>query len=679
LYVFDIFADGFIFSILSISATFIVSEDGPTTFIGTLVFLSGLLAAVERTLLAGTWENIWRFETNIALSLLCIGFVFFAYTIGLRSVAFVGRAFLVLLLLILLITSAIFTIVKNPYLDSHPIQRLIYDTRVEADRWAVHASVSRTLRVAVQEYKERNHGRDPPPKFDVWYKFATERNSPIIDHFAQIGSDILPFWAFPPDKIRQSLDLVASQPDIAIVKVEDGFTSHNLPKDSPHHPILEDLLSIMLRFEEHLPNMEIAVNLNEQPRVLAPWIDTHRFGEAGKRRGLSKLLSRRSNAPPPVGNAKPRTSPETDTSQAKQGASISAQTFQQLTALTCPPGSRGRSGVHWDVRDFCSGCAKPQSQGQFLQQWNAAQDLCHQPDISRLHGFLASPPSLIPLQHLLPVFSRSKTSSYSDILLPLRRPEEVNKEVKAGDAEGDFAMKRDRMIWRGSIDTRGFGHEMLHGGHRERLVHLINNSSASDRTILLLPTTEKNVRFVYESASTVELNNILPIDVGIQNYTGCAGAEMACEVAQREFGIKPEGRTLGSRYVLLTDTNEGPPVGLQDALRSTSVPFVASVFREWYSERLMPWLHFVPVDLRYHALHSTLAYFTGLKGRGMINGRNPDIGGQLKDANWIAEQGRRWAGKAMRRDDMEIYLFRLLLEWGRLIDDDRDKIGFQLG
>lgn len=686
LYAFDIFADGFIFSILSISATIIVSEDGPTILAGTIVFLSGLVGAVQTTIHIRTWENIWRLEPNVAPSLLCAGFVLFIYTAGLRNIAFVGRKLLLGLLLILLITSMIFTLVKNPWLNTHPIDDLIYDTRVDGGRWLVHASISNSLRVAVQEYKDRNHGRDPPPGFDVWYRFAVQQHSPIIDHFAQIGSDILPFWAFPPDKIRQSLEIVASQPDIAIVKVENGKASHTLPQDSPHHPILEDLLDMMVPFKTHLPDMEFAVNLNERPRVLAPWIDTQRFGEAGKRHGLSKLLSRRSEAPEALGNSPKGAPPENKRSDVGRSEGvehpepISAQAFRQMTALTCPPGSSGRSGVHWDVRDFCSACAKPQSQGQFLQKWTVAQDLCHQPDLTRLHGFHTSPSSLMPIGHLLPVFSRSKTNSYSDILIPLRRAEEISKAEVDDDSQGDFTMKGDRLFWRGSISGRGFNHELLHGGHQERLVHLINNSTASDSTIMLISTGGREPRFAYESVPTAELNDVLPIDAGFRHYSNCDSAEKACEKAWREFGIKPEEKkAFGSRYVLLTDSDDGPPVGLQAALRSTSVPFVASVFKEWYSERLIPWLHFVPIDMRYHALHSTLAYFTGLKGRGTLNGQKYDVDGRLKDAKWIAGQGKRWAATAMRREDMEVYLFRLLLEWGRLVNDDRDKIGFQLG
>ena len=69
----------------------------------------------------------------------------------------------------------------------------------------------------------------------------------------------------------------------------------------------------------------------------------------------------------------------------------------------------------------------------------------------------------------------------------------------------------------------------------------------------------------------------------------------------------PRVRISHNQYVMVVDTDDGPPRELLRTLRSSSVPFYASIFKEWYTERLMPWVHFVPVDLRFHALHSTLA------------------------------------------------------------------------
>lgn len=68
----------------------------------------------------------------------------------------------------------------------------------------------------------------------------------------------------------------------------------------------------------------------------------------------------------------------------------------------------------------------------------------------------------------------------------------------------------------------------------------------------------------------------------------------------------------------------------------------------------------------------------GLAGKGPINGRNVEMQTRIDDARWISEQGKQWASYAIRREDAEIYMFRLLLEWGRVIDDKRDDLGYEV-
>jgi len=46
------------------------------------------------------------------------------------------------------------------------------------------------------------------------------------------------------------------------------------------------------------------------------------------------------------------------------------------------------------------------------------------------------------------------------------------------------------------------------------------------------------------------------------------------------------------------------------------------------------------------------------------------------DGELIGKQGADMASKVLRRDDMEVYMFRLLLEWGRIVDDRRGERGF---
>ncbi|XP_044715426.1 glycosyl transferase family 90 domain-containing protein [Hirsutella rhossiliensis] len=139
------------------------------------------------------------------------------------------------------------------------------------------------------------------------------------------------------------------------------------------------------------------------------------------------------------------------------------------------------------------------------------------------------------------------------------------------------------------------------------------------------------------------------------DYSACLGTN--CELIKHAFGTEADTEeALEYRHVLLTDEDDGPPSEMLRTIRSGSVPFISTIFRTWYTERLVPWLHFVPVDL---------------------NGRDTALRGRPKDATWISRRGQKWAKQVLRKKDMEIYLFRLLLEWGRLIDDRRDEIGYR--
>jgi hypothetical protein len=275
-------------------------------------------------------------------------------------------------------------------------------------------------------------------------------------------------------------------------------------------------------------------------------------------------------------------------------------------------------------------------------------------------------------QDLLPLFGRSKTVNFNDILMPLIRP-----NASQEPDNGRFDRKADTLFWQNEPGMQPVTHQYLHGGHRNRLVQLANNVTGFDKqSILLGGGSDQDAKFSYEEVGIREVNQRLPIDISYAYSENCADAN--CQLALQHFGLHPRAEAIANRYIMLLDSANGPSPDILPILRSNSVPMISTIFREWFTERLMPWTHFVPIDIRYHGLHSTLAYFVGLKGRGKINGRDQQMEPRLEDARWIAEQGRKWAEKAIRREDMEIYLFRLLLEWGRVIDDDRDGIGFTL-
>ena len=97
-------------------------------------------------------------------------------------------------------------------------------------------------------------------------------------------------------------------------------------------------------------------------------------------------------------------------------------------------------------------------------------------------------------------------------------------------------------------------------------------------------------------------------------------------------------------------------------LRSTSLPIKATIFREWHDSRLVPWKHFVPMDSRFGDYYGIMDYFME--------------GGHDAEAESIAMEGKRWAEAVLRREDMVLYVWRLLLEYARVTDDKRDRLAF---
>ena len=90
-----------------------------------------------------------------------------------------------------------------------------------------------------------------------------------------------------------------------------------------------------------------------------------------------------------------------------------------------------------------------------------------------------------------------------------------------------------------------------------------------------------------------------------------------------------------------------------------------AIFREWHEEWIKPWAHYVPLSLKADEYAEAVRYFD-----------REDAGKAI--AQRVANEGREWAKKVLRHEDYEAWFFRLLLEYGRLVDDNRENIGFRV-
>jgi hypothetical protein len=93
-------------------------------------------------------------------------------------------------------------------------------------------------------------------------------------------------------------------------------------------------------------------------------------------------------------------------------------------------------------------------------------------------------------------------------------------------------------------------------------------------------------------------------------------------------------------------------------LGSNSLVFVQNLFLEWHEDRLIPWVHYVPISIGMEELAETTRYLL----------KDPE-GQQI--AARIAKDSQDWSRKVLREVDMSAALFRILLEYSRLLQDDR--------
>ncbi|KAF4555970.1 Hypothetical protein D9617_2g059360 [Elsinoe fawcettii] len=602
-----------------------------------------------------------------------------------RSTAKYGRQqklFLSIFFGFLLVFGTVVQLRRPSVVDQHPIDRLIQDARGRHNSWKLQAKTSKSLTEAVMNYQAR-YNKTPPPGFDKWYAYAVSRETAVLDDFDSIWRDLEAFVPLSPQEIRSRTWEATSSPenDVSSLGVRNGRTSINKVRDT-HRWMMEGVQRMMRPFEEHIPDMDLAFNTNDETRVMAGL--EHHFGDAshvgGASGGVPPAFAKRDDLRPSFSSDRALNWQNPPPDGDVLGEAYDELSFQNIFNSygigSCPNRDALASKKFWDRSQLCTSCIEQHSDVVFLSDWRLANDVCSQPDLEHLHGFYGSPASFKGTHKLLPIFSQSKAPNFDDILYPSAW-NYMDKALYAPNEEhpdSSFSEKQPKIFWRGGTTEGVSASSNAWTGFARQRFHQILNSRVSPTALVLLPSSNNRYRYAYLPSST--LRSTLHPDVKFTDpIVRCGEPDCTNQAVAFKPLVAPTDFQLHWSYKYLLDLDGAGFSGrFLPFLQSKSLPFKAALFREWYDDRVEAWTHFVPLDIRGHGLWATLVYFMGWPGADST----PEMRGHEEEGETIAEAGREWAGTALRKEDMEIYMFRLLLEWGRLTDDRREEIGFTL-
>ena len=367
-----------------------------------------------------------------------------------------------------------------------------------------------------------------------------------------------------------------------------------------------------------------------------------------------------------------------------------------LSRLACPPHSaireyrRGPQAAGLISKPDESRLIYPQHNFEFttlhsyqgyISNYSLSTSICHQPDLANMHGALIQPLTSKISQALIPLFGGSKFAVNNDILLPAPMHWQDDERFSAGTDSG-FAWqdKAPVAVWRGTATGGHNNPTNWHLFHRHRFVVMANGTKYA--------LTEKDCSNHLQACEILrtfgwpEEDNFAE---WLNATTNVAFTDLMCDMKEaaggcwytsEEFKIAEKMQLQQQfEYKYLPDIDGNSFSGRYRAfLLSSSLPIKASLYREWFDSRLVAWKHFVPMDNRFGDFYGIIDYFRGSEGIGSDwDGRVP---GHDATAERIAADGKDWAERVLRKEDMQIYVLRLLLEYARVVDDGRDRLAF---
>lgn len=557
----------------------------------------------------------------------------------------------------------------------HPIGYLIQSAKIQVNE--LLDKQTKNITAAAKAYRERR-GRQPPPGFDRWYRFAEKHDALVIEEFFdRIYNDLNPFWGIAPRDVREPANAFLHK-----ISVRDGkATMRSDGQARPWMKLWEDLIGSIAH---ELPDVDLPMNVMDESRVIVPWEKVNECN--GIERASRKVVPETEL----IDESQSLSSLDSEVTKAPHFEGRGWYWFK--VAEGCGPRSEARKANVTEIEDFSTrppltGERPHRSYEGYVSNWASAKSPCDNPHLRSVHGTFVEPVSQSTTRALFPMFGGSKLSVNNDILLPAAMYWAEGSAYSSKDYHGPrWDEKQNTLVWRGGATGGRNKIDNWTRFQRHRFLSMVNGTKVRDAVVhpssalnfILPPNGEYRLSTQPPTSDPESMGqwvdswsdaaftglNCFPVPPGKDSTKHCPYTEEHFRVADKismhdQFASKYlpdlDGNSFSGRY--------------RAFLASTSVPIKATIYNEWHDSRLVPWKHFVPMDNTFADIYGIMEYFVGTE----------TVPGHDTVAQQIALEGKAWAERVLRKEDMQLYVFRLLLEYARICDDRRDRLGWKEG
>jgi hypothetical protein len=619
----------------------------------------------------------------------------------------------------------------------HPIEHLMKIAekyQVKIARHEIH-----NLPQAAAQYR-KVRGRHPPPGFAAWYAYAESLNATINERFwDQIYLDLAPFWSLDPVILRKQANVLSPKISIRDGRVEakshnehskleiwkDMFTALS-NEVNVHLPDVDIPLNVNEESAMLAPweAIDTAISMSRE-MMLEPSDMVSRFSGLGD---IENLTATYSWKPEWLG---PRLT--------YPSSHLGPRPLWSLVRPACPPRSPARlEHVYNDVWDPKVGVKEAHSVTGLLpldlpqdtlkgyvKNWTNTIGACQHANLQGLHSAFVSPKEMGISTKLFPLFGDAKVSMSNEILLP--GVAEWNTSTPFSNPVS-WDNKQNKLHWRGPSTIAREPQRYWRRFQRERLLSMLNATHIEIAEAAIHTGNEStvgagyanNFRLLPANGYKLKTQTGGSLAEWVNGWADAGFTDLTCEASGATdegcgeyFSIAPsstsnEEDATKARYAIVIDNDS-----LTQHLQDGKVTLRSSIYRQWYDSRLIPWHHFVPMDNTFVDLYGIMEYFLGsdvdpdtrtfahavgevqahdhhfktpenseeVPHDSSQSGNEPHIPPSRRSshgdaARQIAEASQEWAKRVLRREDVLIYVYRLLLEYARVIDDRRDRLGW---